>query len=956
MEIPKRFDFKATEERIYRKWLDRRAFESVYDQEGRPRFPGEAKKDRFVIVIPPPNVTGRLHMGHALNNTIQDVLIRFKRMDGYDALWVPGTDHAGISTQTVVRKHLDAEGIDYRALGRERFIEKVREWREKYGGVILKQLEKMGCSCDWRRTRFTMDEGLSRAVRVVFKALFDRGLLYRGKRIVNWCPIDRTALSDDEVDARDGGEPGHLWYIRYPLLEPLGELTHLTVATTRPETMFGDVAVAVHPEDSRYRAAVGKSVRLPLQGRIVPVIADQYVDREFGTGCLKITPAHDPNDFEVGARHGLTPIDVMNGDATMNDVVPKEFRDLDRFAARERAVEALEAQGLIEKVEERMVPIGRAQRSGAVIEYRLSDQWFVRMKPLAEKALAASGYVRRGDEWVSTGAREIFFHPPRWEKIYFDWLSRIRDWTISRQIWWGHRIPAWYHKETGEILVDVETPKKVQENPDAWYQDPDVLDTWFSSWLWPMSTLGWPEETPDLKRYFPTSVLSTAKDIIFFWVARMNFASLEMTGRLPYRDVYIHPTVLDERGATMSKVKGNGIDPLAVIDGATREELTGPILEARPENTRELIARVEKNFPEGFEGVGADALRFTLVHTCSEGQELRLSLQRFHDIGRRFVTKLWNASRYALLTLDSAPGPGAGEAAPAVEDRWILSRTATTIREVRRGLEEFDFGAVGQELYRFVWNDYCDWYLELTKPRMSGDAPAAARRAAHVLGTTLTQILRMLHPVTPFITEELWSMLLPAMEAKDLWMGKRPGSDLLILEKTPVAESEPELELEARFESLQRLVGRIRTSRANARIAENVKLLAAVRPLQSGLRDILEETATVTRGLANLAGLAFVDSRPDGTIAIVDPAFELYLDLGKHVDVAAERKRLDKEIADTRGKLEQVTRKLENPKFLSGAKPEVVEEQRARDAEYRDVLRKLEEMKREYGEAPSSPT
>jgi valyl-tRNA synthetase len=950
MEIPKRFDFKATEERIYRKWLDRRAFDSVYDPEGRSRSAAEAKKERFVIVIPPPNVTGRLHMGHALNNTIQDVLIRFKRMDGFDALWVPGTDHAGISTQTVVRKHLDAQGIDYRALGREKFIEKVWEWREKYGGVILKQLEKMGCSCDWRRTRFTMDEGLSRAVRVVFKALFDRGLLYRGKRIVNWCPVDRTALSDDEVDAKDGGEPGHLWHIRYPLVEPEGGLTHLTVATTRPETMFGDVAVAVHPEDPRYRAVVGKSVRLPLQGRIIPVIADEYVDRDFGTGCLKITPAHDPNDFEVGARHGLTPVDVMNDDATMNDAVPEEFRGLDRFAARKRAVEALEAQGLIEKVEERMVPVGRAQRSGAVIEYRLSDQWFVRMKPLAEKALAASGYVRRGDEWISTDARQIFFHPPRWEKIYFDWLSRIRDWTISRQIWWGHRIPAWYHKETGEILVDVETPPAVRQDPDRWYQDEDVLDTWFSSWLWPMSTLGWPEETPDLKRYFPTSVLSTAKDIIFFWVARMNFASLEMTGRLPYRDVYIHPTVLDERGATMSKVKGNGIDPLAVIDGATREELTGPILEARPENMKELLVRVEKNFPEGFEAVGADALRFTLVHTCSEGQELRLSLQRFHDIGRRFVTKLWNASRYALLTLESAPGPDAGAAAPAVEDRWIVSRTATTIQEVRRGIEGFDFGKMAQELYRFVWNDYCDWYLELTKPRMNGGDPAAARRAAHVLGTTLAQILRMLHPVTPFITEELWSMLIPAMDAKDLWLGTRPGSDLLVLERTAMPESEPDLELEERFESLQRLVGRVRTSRANARLAENVKLTASVRPLQEGLREVLTETASVATGLANLEALSLVDSRPDGTIAIVDPSFELFLDLGKHVDVAAERKRLDKEIADTRGKLEQVTKKLENPKFLSGAKPEVVEEQRARDAEYREVLRKLEEMKREYGE------
>jgi valyl-tRNA synthetase len=431
----------------------------------------------------------------------------------------------------------------------------------------------------------------------------------------------------------------------------------------------------------------------------------------------------------------------------------------------------------------------------------------------------------------------------------------------------------------------------------------------------------------------------------------MNFASLEMTGQLPYRDVYINPTVLDERGATMSKVKGNGIDPLAVIDGATGEELTEPILEARPENMKELLQRVERNFPEGFEGVGADALRFTLIHTCSEGQEVRLSLHRFHEIGRRFVTKLWNASRYALLSLESAPGPEAGEASPAVEDRWIVSRTATTIRGVRRALEDFDFGPVGQELYRFVWNDYCDWYLELTKPRMTGDDPKAARRAAHVLGTTLAQILRMLHPVTPFITEELWSMLLAAMDAKNLWMGKRPASELLILEKSAVPESEPDLELETRFESLQRLVGRVRTSRANTRLAESVRLSAAVRPLQAGLREVLEETSSVVTGLANLEGLSFVDARPEGMVAFVDPAFELYLDLGKHVDVGAERKRIDKEIADTRTKLEQVTRKLENPKFLSGAKPDVVEEQRARDAEYREILRKLEEMKREYGES-----
>jgi valyl-tRNA synthetase len=947
MEIDKRYDFRGTEERIYRLWIENRCFDSVYDPEGKPRRPDEAGKPYFSVVIPPPNVTGRLHMGHALNNTIQDVLVRYKRMDGYDALWVPGTDHAGISTQTVVRKHLDAEGIDYRALGREKFVERVWEWKKKYGDVILQQLEKLGCSCDWRRTRFTMDEGLSRAVRVVFKMLWDRGLLYRGKRIVNWCPVDRTALSDDEVETKDGGEPGHLWRIRYPLLEPSGALTHLTVATTRPETLFGDVAVAVHPEDERYRSVVGKKVRLPLQGRILPVIADEYVDREFGTGVLKITPAHDPNDFEVGTRHGLEPVDVMNGDATLNDVVPAPFRGLDRFAARKKAVEALEAEGLIEGVEDRMVPIGRAQRSGEPIEYRLSTQWFVKMKPLAEKALRASGYRLESGEWVKRDESTLFFHPPRWEKIYYYWLTNIRDWTISRQLWWGHQIPAWYHKETGEILVDVDEPEAARKSPSEWTRDEDVLDTWFSSWLWPMSTLGWPEETEDVKRYFPTSVLSTSKDIIFFWVARMNFASLEAKGRVPYRDVYIHPTVLDERGAVMSKSKGNGIDPLAVIDGASTEDLKGPIYEARPSNMKELLARVDKNFPQGFEAVGADALRFTLVYSCSEGQEMRLSLERFHDIGRRFITKLWNASRYVLLSLEAVPGNEAGEADPAVEDLWIRSRADSTIRDVRRALDEYDFAPVGQSLYRFVWNDYCDWYLELTKPRMTGSDPARARRAAHVLGTTLAEILRMLHPVTPFVTEKLWGKLLQAMDEEDLWLGSRPASPLLAVERAPRPRAEPDAALENDFESLQRLVSRVRSSRANARIPENAALSAWVRPLSSGLGSLVDQTVVVLKGLANLEALEIVDARVEGTVAFIDPQFELYLDLGKHVDLEAELARIEKETAAAQKKLEEVAKKLENPKFLAGAKPEVVEAQRAKDSELRDVIGKLEALKRD---------
>jgi valyl-tRNA synthetase len=946
-ELATRYDFRSTESRIYELWEERGCFHSVYDLEGKPRRPEEAGKAPYVIVIPPPNVTGRLHMGHALNNTIQDVLIRYKRMDGADALWVPGTDHAGIATQTVVRKQLDAQGIDYRALGREKFVEKVFEWKNKYGDFILDQLRKLGCSCDWRRTRFTMDPGLSRAVRVAFKRLYDEGLVYRGKRIVNWCPVDRTALSDDEVEVSPEGEPGHLWQIRYPLLEPTGELRHLVVATTRPETMFGDVAVAVNPEDPRYRTVIGKKVRLPLQGRVIPVIADSYVDMSFGTGVLKITPAHDPNDFEVGVRHGLEPVDVMNEDATMNEVVPPEFRGLDRFEARERAVQALAEQGLIEKVEERPVPLGRAQRSGEPIEYRLSDQWFVRMAPLAERALLASGYRKTEAGWEKKEPGELFFHPERWENVYSMWLRGIRDWCISRQIWFGHRIPAWYHRETGEMQVEVEEPEPVKKAPSNWRQDEDVLDTWFSSWLWPLSTLGWPEDTPDFRRYYPTSVLATDKGIIFFWVARMNFAGLQFSHRLPYRDVYINPTVMDERGAVMSKSKGNGIDPLAVVEGASCEELKAPIFEARPANMKEMLARVEKSFPQGFEAVGADALRFTLIYSCSEGQEMRLSLQKFNEIGRRFITKLWNASRFVLLNLEKVPA--GSELAPlAEEDRWILSRSASTIRAVREGLDGFDFAAVGQSLYRFVWNDYCDWFVELAKGRLQASEEPAARRAAQVLGETLSVVLRLLHPVVPFITEEVWSKLLPAMDRARLWSGARPASDLLILEPFPTAEGEPDLRLEERFETIQRLVRAVRNLRANARISEGVTLTAQVKPLLDDTRALVEAGRPVLARLANLDGIELVAERPKGTVASVDPAFELYVDLGRYVDLAAERARIEKDLATLQKKLAGVSAKLANPKFIGGAPPEVVEAERLKDQELREMIAKLETLRKEY--------
>ena len=950
MELPTRFDFRAVEPRIYKLWIDRNCFDSAYGPSGQPHEKAPTDKPKFVIVIPPPNVTGRLHMGHALNNTLQDTLIRYKRMDGFDALWVPGTDHAGISTQTVVRKQLDAQGIDYRELGREKFIQKVWEWKAKYGDFIIEQLQKMGCSCDWRRTRFTMDEGLSRAVRVTFKTLFDRGLIYRGKRIVNWCPVDQTALSDDEVSVSDEGEPGHLWHIRYPLVETTNGMSHLVIATTRPETLFGDVAVAVNPKDERYKKVVGQELRLPLQGRVIPVIADEYVDMEFGTGALKITPAHDTNDFEVGGRHGLEPINIMNEDATLNEAVPSEFQGMDRFLARKKVIAALEDQELIEKVEDRLVPLGRAQRSGAPIEYRLSDQWFVRMKPLAEKALTASGYRRKGDAWVKAKKGDLLFHPERWENVYLQWLTRIHDWTISRQIWWGHRIPAWYNRKTDEIRVEVEEPKEVAEAPNDWYQDPDVLDTWFSSWLWPMSTLGWPEATADFARYFPTAVLSTAKDIIFFWVARMNFAGLELAGKLPYRHVNIHPTVLDDQGAVMSKSKGNGIDPLAVIEGATSQDLKTPIFEARPPNIDKLVARVEKNYPNGFEGVGADALRYTFIYSCSDGQETRLSLEKFNEQGRRFVTKLWNASRFVLMSLDSVPA-SAGEALtaePTEEDQWIFSRRASTVRAVRDALDNFEFGSLGQQLYRFVWNDYCDWFLELSKGRLQGEDPAAARRAAHVLGQTLADILRLLHPITPFITEELWSKLLPAMDEKELWLGDRPASELLIQEPFPKGGAAPEPDLEGRFETLQRLVTRVRNVRANARLGDGVRLAIQVKPLNEDFRRIVEATSEAVKRLANLESIELVEERRPGAVTNVDPAFEMYVDLGKHVDATKEVARIDKEMVTVQKKLDQVSRKLENPKFLAGAPANVVEGEKAKAQELKEMLVKLEKLRDEY--------
>lgn len=930
------YSFSDTETRISKLWQQHNAFAAAQDQSGNIIDQHRAKSKPHVIVIPPPNVTGRLHMGHALNNTIQDILTRFKRMDGFDALWVPGTDHAGIATQTVVKKMLDAGGIDYREMGREKFVEKVWEWKKQYGDIILRQLEKIGSSCDWSRTAFTMDEGLSHAVRHTFKKLYDDGLIYRGERIVNWCPVDQTALSDDEVETKEGGEKGFLWHIHYPLSDGSG---HLTVATTRPETLFGDVAVAVNPKDERFNKYIGQKVIVPLQDREVPVIGDDYVDMEFGTGCLKITPAHDPNDFEIGQRHKLKPINIMHANATMNDVVPERFRGLDRYKCREAAINELKEKGLLVHEEERMTPIGRSYRSGAAIEYRLSHQWFVSMKPLAEKVLKMHG--------------ELNIQPQRWNKVYLDWLNNIRDWCISRQIWWGHRVPVWYcSQKTCVPIVAMETPKTCPAcGSNDLTQETDVLDTWFSSALWPMSTLGWPSVTPDFKRYFPTTTLATSKDIIFFWVARMNMMAAHFTGQLPYKNVYIHPVVLDERGETMSKSKGNGIDPLTVIDGATLEDLKQPVMEARPTNAKEILKRIEKNFPDGYEGVGSDALRYTLVYLCSGGQQLKISLNSFHDLGRRFLTKLWNASRFLFMNLEQeiARSEFASvdfESFLSNEDQWIRARGKVTAKKLRHSFETFDFTPLGETLYHFFWNDYCDWYVELAKVRFSSPDANQRRTALHAVTTTFADILRLLHPVIPFITEELWQKLLPLADQAQIWGQKRPASTLLIRETYPRDENltTDDAATVSRFETFQNLVTAIRTLRKSYGISDGEKLNAWVLPACEKTRAVLESAHDTILRLARLENITLISNqneKPKRVVTHIDPAFEVYLDVSAHIDIAKEQKRLGAELEKLAKEIGGLSARLANANFVNSANPDVVEECRANLAKAQDKQQKL---------------
>ncbi len=884
----------------------------------------------YCIMIPPPNVTGTLHMGHAFQDTIMDILIRHRRMRGCDTLWQVGTDHAGIATQVVVERQVEAEGRDRRSLGREAFVERVWDWTRQSGETIRNQLRRLGASVDWATERFTLDEGLSEAVLETFVRLHDKGLIYRGRRLVNWDPVLRTAVSDLEVQSEE--EDGHLWHIRYPLHEPPpGGPGFVTVATTRPETMLGDVAVAVHPDDPRYADLVGREVELPLCDRRIPVIADESVVPEFGTGCLKITPAHDFNDYAVGERHGLPFIDIFTDTASLNENAPRAYRGLDRFVARKRVVADLREAGRLGRVEAYRHHIPRGERTGAVVEPRLTAQWFVRAARLAEPAIRA----------VETGA--VRFVPESWAKVYFRWMHDIEDWCVSRQIWWGHRIPAWYGPD-GAVYVgrsEAEIRARHGLDPDVPLErDPDVLDTWFSSALWPFSTLGWPRESERLARFYPTRVLVTGFDIIFFWVARMIMMGVEFMDDVPFDHVYIHGLVLDADGEKMSKSRGNILDPLDLIDGIDLESLvvkrtTGLM---KPEDAPRIADVTRRQFPDGIPAYGTDALRFTFCSLATNGRNIRFDLGRIEG-NRNFCNKLWNAARYVLRNAEPSGEPGnAAAGAPSVADRWIRSRLAALAEQVRDGFESYRFDHVATSLYDFTWNEFCDWYLELTKPVLAGpDVPEAARAATRrTLVEVFETLLRFLHPVMPFVTEDLWRRVAPAAgvvgETVMLQPWPEPG------EMDPVAEAE--------VGWIKTFVLAVRHVRGQMDIASGRRI--AVRLQGGGPLDVarVEAHPDLLRSLARLDGLIWLDPdapSPPGAAAFAG-ALKILLPFEGTVDLAAERARLEREIEKRVRDLGQVEAKLANEAFVTRAPAPVVEKQRERAAELGRVVGRLRDQ------------
>jgi valyl-tRNA synthetase len=872
-DLPKAYEFKEVEARWYENWLTHKNFRATLD-EARPNFS---------IVIPPPNVTGVLHVGHALNNTMQDILVRYRRMQGFNVLWLPGTDHAGIATQNVVERQLAAEGVSRHDLGRARFIERVWQWKEESGGQIINQLKRLGCSCDWDRERFTMDEGLSRAVRKVFVQLFNEGLIYKGDYIINWCPRCHTALADLEVEHEETA--GSLYHIRYPLASGEG---YVVVATTRPETMLGDTAVAVHPADERYNSLPEKAVILPLAGRTIPIVFDAHVEREFGSGALKVTPAHDLNDFEIGRRHNLPILKVMDDNGVMNFDAGK-YAGLDRFACRKQIVADLEAAGLLEKIEPYQHGVGHCYRCQTVVEPSLSKQWFVAVKPLAERATAA---VRSG---------RINLLPEMWHNTFYNWMDNIRDWCISRQIWWGHQIPAWTCESCGELIVSDSTPTACLKcGGTALIQETDVLDTWFSSALWPFSTLGWPEKTKELRFFYPTSTLITSFDILFFWVARMMMMGLHFMDEVPFKDVYLHALVRDKDGKKMSKSKGNVLDPLLLMDQ-----------------------------------YGTDALRFTMAAFAAQGRDIRLSEERIEGY-RHFINKIWNAARFSLMHLaecDATITRGIEPATLALAHRWILSRANTTAREVRQALDDYRFNDAASAIYQFVWREFCDWYLEWIKPDLYGNDATAKTDAQAVLLAVLETVLKLLHPMTPFVTEEIWHAL-PG-ERSSIMVEPFPAENPAWA--NPAAEEEASL--------FMGVVGAIRTIRSEAQAHPSAEITATVVCPDSTKAAILEKLSGAIKTLTRTTELTVAPTgqRPKGAASNIYQDMEIIVPLAGLIDVEKELAKLAKEQAKVEGEVKRVQGKLGNEKFLANAPEEVVAKEKEKIAELTATLTKITE-------------
>ena len=874
-ELEKTYNPQDIEERIYKNWMDKKYFHAEVDKSKKP----------FTIVMPPPNVTGQLHMGHALDNTMQDILIRFKRMQGYSALWQPGTDHAAIATEVKVIEKLRSEGIDKEDLGREGFLEKAWEWKEEYGGRIINQLKKMGSSADWDRERFTMDEGCSKAVEEVFVKLYEKGYIYKGSRIVNWCPVCQTSISDAEVEHVD--QPGHFWHIHYPIVGEEGRF--IEIATTRPETLLGDTAIAVHPEDERYADLVGKMAELPLCNRQIPIVADSYVDKEFGTGAVKITPAHDPNDFEVGKRHNLPEITVMNDDATINEKGGK-YEGMSRYDARKAIVKDLEEGGYLVKVEDHAHNVGTHDRCKTTVEPMVKQQWFVRMEEMAKPAIEA---LKKG---------ELEFVPERFDKIYLHWLENIRDWCISRQLWWGHRIPAYYCEDCGEIVV-----ARSSEKPECcpkcgshhMVQDEDTLDTWFSSALWPFSTLGWPEKTEELEYFYPTDVLVTGYDIIFFWVIRMVFSALEQTGELPFKHVLIHGLVRDSQGRKMSKSLGNGIDPIEVIDK-----------------------------------YGADALRLTLITGNAPGNDMRFYWERV-EASRNFANKVWNASRFIMMNLEKATVPTNMDRSTLTEaDKWILSKVNALTKDVTENMDKFELGIAVQKVYDFIWEEFCDWYIEMVKPRLYKDEDETKAAALWTLKSVLIQSLKLLHPYMPFITEEIFCTLQDEEES-------------IMISKWPEYNAEWNFEEdEFAVETIKGAVRSIRNIRAEMNVAPSKKAKVFVVSEQENIRAIFENSRVFFETLAYASEVVVQSDKQgieDDAVSTVIPNAVIYMPFAELVDIAKELERLEKEEKRLIGEVKRVEGMLSNERFMSKAPQAKVEEEKEKLVKYTNMLEQVRE-------------